>query len=515
MTKQGAIYRQLCTALLFLLLAPSLALADGASPILNFFHKGTWLAATAVTMVIILVEAGLLRWRIKQIPFCGALWRSAVINIASSITGSVLLIGFGRDSFFMWDTMSLVLPLFIITVVTEIPLIYCLFKQASVTWKRAYFLGIGINLASYAIVFVLEIGLFFAWLQYAVHLDKTDLAEWSNPGLLNRVRGTIYATESRGAVHSLRVFDPQTGGWTPLTNCPSLDPNTWDIEGRVCAFLRWPSGDGKERSLVIALLPDFTVLHEIGPAPFIDHKFDDTDNWQGITELSLSPDAKHLAVLLRCADAVAYKDRSSYYDLGSKCRLIILDVESGRETARAPRWASDHGLCWLSDLRTVLFSSFDDEKLYATTWDQVKRGTGYGIGYDSAGKFSSGLFAFNLDTGGVARFAGGHSASLAAQKGQILVIDGDNLRLLDSSGHETSRIEVPRLRQNRVLISPDGSLILAEIKRHAPFFPGGVPTLVDIMRPSTRHVLSSDFSYRFDWTEGMKKASNNGMEPTR
>ena len=63
-----------------LLLVPTAALADGVSPILNFFHKDTWLPAAIVTLVIILVEGGLLRWRIKQIPFWGALWRSALLN---------------------------------------------------------------------------------------------------------------------------------------------------------------------------------------------------------------------------------------------------------------------------------------------------------------------------------------------------------------------------------------------------------------------------------------------------
>src|SRR5580698_6526141 len=169
--------------LIILLFAPSAAFADGVSPTLNFFHKDTWLTASIVTLVIILVEGGLLRWRIKQITFGSALWRSTIINVASSAVGSLLLLGLGRDSYFIWDTMSLVVPLFLITVATEIPLLYFLFRQLPMTWGRACVLGFGINLASYAVVFVLEIGLFLGFISYSGHLDNKELTEWKNPTL--------------------------------------------------------------------------------------------------------------------------------------------------------------------------------------------------------------------------------------------------------------------------------------------------------------------------------------------
>lgn len=37
----------------------------------------------------------------------------------------------------------------------------------------------------------------------------------------------------------------------------------------------------------------------------MDHEFDDIANWQGVVALSLSPDARRMAVLFRYADAVA------------------------------------------------------------------------------------------------------------------------------------------------------------------------------------------------------------------
>ena len=505
-------YRQIL--LLLFLLTPAAAFADGVSPILNFFHKDTWLPATVVTLVIILVESGLLRWRINQVSFGGVLWRSAVLNITSSTTGSVLLLMFGRESFFMWDTMSLVLPLFIITLVTEIPLLRLLFRQIPLTWGRACALGCGINLASYACVFVLEIALLFGWLSYAGHLDKKEQFEWQNPKLLHRITGTIYGTESKEQTVRLRIFNPQTGGWTALTNCPSIDPNEWDIEGRVCAFTRPTTGNCKEKHLVISRLPEFTVLHEIGLEPFTDHTFDNIANWQGITALALSPDAKYLAILFRYTDAVAYRDRSSYYNLGSRCRLIVIAVDSGREIARSLRWASDYGLCWLPDARTVLFSSFDKEGLYQIQKSDVRGDISYGIGYSEDGKFSRGIFAFNLDTRKTTRFSDGYAPSLAVQKKQVLVRDGTTLRLLDSSGHEKRRLDMPRLGYGGVTVSPDGALILVEIQRRIPFHLRGIPTLVDIAMPTTRHVIGGDFSYKYDWTEGTEGASNHASEVT-
>jgi hypothetical protein len=185
--------------LTLLLLAPTVALADGVSPVLNFFHKETWLPASVVTLVIILLESGLLRWRIKSLRFAGTLWRSAVLNVASSVTGSVLLVMFSRDSFFMWDTMSLVAPLFLITLMTEIPLLRVLFKTVHLSWKRAVFLGCGINISSYAAVFIIETGVLFGWLFYAGHLDKKELEQWNNPDLSGQASGLIYATESAGS----------------------------------------------------------------------------------------------------------------------------------------------------------------------------------------------------------------------------------------------------------------------------------------------------------------------------
>ena len=67
---------------------------------------------------------------------------------------------------------------------------------------------------------------------------KKELEQWKNPALLEQLSGQIYATESAGSQYGLRVCIPPSSQWTTLTNCPSLDPNKWDVQGSTCAFAR-------------------------------------------------------------------------------------------------------------------------------------------------------------------------------------------------------------------------------------------------------------------------------------
>lgn len=483
--------------LAFLLLAPAIVFADGVSPVLNFFHKDTWIPASIVTLVIILLESALLRWRIKGMPFTGVLWRSFLFNAASSLTGSVLLIVFSKDSFVMWDSMSFVFPLFLITLLTEIPLLHVLFKNVPLSWKRAVILGSGINVASYAAVFIIEIGLLVGWLSYARHLDQKELTKWNNPDLLKQASGLIYATELFRSKHGLRVYDPLQPEWTTLTNCPSLDPNKWDVEGETCAFIQLTEGDWKNVRLVVAQLPDFKTVLDLSPTQFANAAF---DNWQGVEELAVSPDQTKLAILFRQTDAVAAKNRSSYFDLGGKCKLIILDILSGQEIARASRWASKSGLCWLADSRRVLFPSLDDESLYRTTMAEVHGSTSYGIGYARDDRFKQGLYVFDIESGETARFADDGAPSLAVETGAILVQDQSGLVLLNSAGEIQEQIKDSRVGFRGAVVSPSGEMILAEVWRHSPFLFGGRLILYHKTAPELRHMLDDGFAYRFDWT---------------
>jgi len=482
-------------------LIPSVALADGVSPVLNLFHKDTWLPATLVTVLIILVESALLRWRIKEIRYLDTLWRCVVLNLVSSIAGSVILVGLGRGSYFMWDTMSLVFPLFVITLATEIPMLRLLYKKLPLSWGRACALGFGINIASYAVVFVAEIALFMGFLSFAGRSDAKELTQWVHPELLAQSSGQIYATETPpGGSHRLRVLDTKTKSWRSLTNCPSLDPTKWDVEGRTCAFVRWSTGTAERDTAVVASLPEFSPMREISVSALVDPNYDRDSNWQGISDLSLSPDGTKLAVLFHVADAVAYRNSSSYFALGGKCALAVFAVDSGRLIIRASRWASDGGLCWFPDSSAVLFTSFKDEGVYKTKKTEVCGATGYGSAYAKGDRFKMGLYCFNITTGEVRWFAEGKQPTVSVGSRQFMVRDGYKVRIVDAQGASRPCEGISRLGYSRAVLSPCGKLMLAQISRHQPFYAGGRLTVVDLAQPSLRHIIADDLVYRFKWT---------------
>jgi hypothetical protein len=489
------------------------ALADGVSPILNLFHKDTWLPATLVTILIILVETALLRSRIKQVTFLGTLWRCTVLNIASSITGSFLLVYLGRDSFFIWDTTSLVFPLFVITLITEIPFLRLLYKNLSLGWGRAFLLGLGINIASYAVVFVAEIALLIGWLFYTGHLDEKERTEWVHPELLTQSSGFLYTTEPASKeTCRLRALDTTTGRWHSYSNCPPIDNSKWDVERHTCAFID-SSKDSKNASIIIASMPDFLPIREISLSSLKSPQQDKDSGWQGLVDMALSPDANKLAVLFRVAEAVAYKDEASYYMLGSKCLLAVFDVASGRQIMRASRWASDDGLCWFPDSDALLFSSYKDESVYKTTKAEVRGIVGHGIGYARNGQFDSGLFSLNILSGEIRPFANGRQPSLSIGTRQFVVQEDNNIRLVDLKGTTKSSLEISNLAYSTPALSPTGKLLITNLRKNHPLMGGERLTVIDLDHPDVRHIIEDKNSYRYKWTTTGDDVSAKTIHP--
>ena len=502
--------RLLQTVFIFLLFIPGAARANGIAPVLNFFHPDAWLGACLATLVIILLESLLLRWRLKGTSFPGALWRSLVLNIASSLTGSGLLLLFSRDSFFLWQTASFILPLFLITLVTEIPLLRVLFRAPELPWKRSILLGCGINITSYATVIFLEMGLLIGWFSYAGYLDRRDTEAWNNPQLLQQASGLIYNSGWAGPDCVLRVFDPHRGSWSSFANCPLMDRRGWDVEGDTFAFVEETTDGGNAANVSVVRLPDFQPILEITPSMF--SKVNDNDG-QRVIDLAISPDRTQLAVLMRTGETVAPKDTHSHYRLGDKCKLIVFSLVSGQETARASRWASDCKLCWFSDSRRILFSSFDDESLYGLKVNEKSSLVSYGIGYAAKGRFKSSLYAFDLRTGRSNYFADGFNPSLATATGDILIQDEVSVVLRDASGKLLQRVDVESIGSGGAVVSPSGKLILAEIERRSSFSPYGRFVLLDRSKPQVRHIVGENHGPRVDWTsEGKTLSSKSPLD---
>lgn len=475
--------------LLLLLLLPGLAQADGIVPLVNVFHRETWLGASLATVAIVLIESLVLRKRLGGRWYPGCLGRSAAINLASSAVASVGLAVVLDGPFILYGMMSLVVPLFLITLATEIPLLHRLYRHLPLSWERACRVGVAINLLSYAAVFLLQFGLTIPLLLVTGYLDSRDEARWQRPELLREATGAIYGIRpGPGGRHALHALDPARGTWQALDGCPELDPNTWDVEGDRVAFLdspAWIAGGGR---VVVAALPGFAVIRRYEPLP------------SPVMGLALSPDGSCLAVLLDEGEAVAYRSPWSYWDLGRRGRLVVLSVDSGEELARAPRPASAGGLCWLPDGATVLFASFDDEALYRTSRSEVRGSTSHGVGYGETGRFARSQFALAVATGAVRRFASGQCAALAAGAGKVLVRQGRDLVLLDAEGREERRCEPPRCREWMHAFAPDARLALVDLEARMPLGHPSRLALLDPAAPDTPHLLTKDLLYRFDWS---------------
>lgn len=498
-----------CSHLLLLtfLLLPTVVHADSIVPILNFFHGDTWLPASIGLLVIVLLESFVLHRRIKTMSFGVVLWKSLVLNVVSSLTGSVLLLVLFLDSYFIWDSIFLVLPLFLITLAAEIPMLQFLFRDIPLSWERATKLGLWLNVVSYVCVFILQIGLLIGWLSYTGHLDKRELALWNNPNLLNQASGRLYVTEAIGLSHRLQVYDWEQQKWARITSSPPVDPNIWDVEGDAVAFVSWPVNERIEKHLIVVRLRDGETRLELSPDRFADARF---EGWQGITAVAVSPDQKKLAILFRLADAMAPRNRFSHFNLGGKCRLLVIDIDTGAELARSSRWASERDLCWLPDSHHVLFSSYDDESLYETPKSEIHGASGFA----PDGKFKQGLYRFNVDLGTTARFADGTEPALAVKAGQILIRDPGGFALLDAQGNRLTQVGITRLGFRRAVVSSCGNMIVAGILRHRPLGPPGRLVLFHKDHPDIRHVLDDDSFYRIDWSIGDNEMSNQGIQPT-
>ena len=473
-----------------LLAAPTAAFANAIVPILNFFNRETWQPAALATLVIILVEAALLRWRIKTFPFLGTLWRVAVINLASSAAGSLVLAVAAGEAASPWGLGIWAAPLLLITFVTEIPLLHALFKPAFLSWGRAIGLGINVNLASYAAFFVFWMGVASFFISLGNHIDRREARTWRNPALAESTEGVFYGIGSDEHAQKLCRYRIKDMQYTALTNSPDLDPYCWDVEGSTCAFMN----NGNTR-FVVAQLPDFETLAETS----LDAYADNVIPYASAVSVAVSPDESKVAILLRLSKKTIFGNDITSSGPSAACRLAILDVASGHITTISSRLFSASDLCWLPDSRRVIAVSFDDESRYKTADLGKFAPLRYFVGFDRYRGIGEALYVVDIASGATTRFADGESPSLAIAAGTILVSDEDGCRLLDSEGKTLRRIRDHRDRMMHALVSPTGDAILARFRRHKLYQYGGRLAIFGIDSPRTPHFLADGIMARVDW----------------
>jgi len=186
-------------------------------------------------------------------------------------------------------------------------------------------------------------------------------------------------------------------------------------------------------------------------------------------------------------------------------------VDTGQEIVRASRWASDGALCWFPDSDAVLLTSFQNEALYKPTRADVRGSVGYGIGYAKGEEMARELFSLNLASHDIRRFADGDSVALSVASRQFIVRDQNTVRRLDLQGKELTRVRIARLGYSPVVPSPDGSLLLSNVRRNVPFYAEGRLTVVDLNHPGLRHILADDLVYRYKWVGTPEQAPTNTL----
>lgn len=150
----------LALVILGFLIMPQLSFADAIAPMTNLFTSDTAPSAAIVLVIIIFVEAYFLRRLVKTVSYKTSLWRSTLINLLSSAVGSfAYFVDYASkpDYNFMPTDFKILIPLFLLTLIVETPLLVFLYRKEVSGWWRITMISVKINLASYLSIFLLEI----------------------------------------------------------------------------------------------------------------------------------------------------------------------------------------------------------------------------------------------------------------------------------------------------------------------------------------------------------------------
>ena len=206
------------------MLVPSMALANALIPAINTYRDSPdfyWLFTA-----IVIIEGLSLRLMLRDMHFASVLWRTALLNLASSLAGYLIMRSPLQPSIsYGWRFF---LPFFLITVAVEWPLTLGLFRGGT-SCKRVSITVIVMNILSYVFLLLAEPALTGQRVNELQATDRALLAEWNDASLLKEATGLIYGTESEGhnrvPPHRLRVLDPTVGDWQSLPACPPHHPS--------------------------------------------------------------------------------------------------------------------------------------------------------------------------------------------------------------------------------------------------------------------------------------------------
>lgn len=471
--------------LFLLIIIPSPANAHIPVPIPNYFSKESIGETVIWTIVLILVQSMLLKWRIREISYIGSLWRSALINIILSAAVSVLLPEPAFNPF-------IIIQYSLVSLILCVPLLYFLYTRTGISWIRSFRIGLLLTLVSYfAFIVVLSAAGAVQW-GAEVLLDRYQVSKSNYSELLQASSGRIYATyfpKSGKFDYKFSYFDTKLLGWKDIEYINNIDASYWDVEGDILAYIvgYYSYHENNHKFLKIYSLSRNSQVHEISLTEFVKLQPGETSTFDSI---KISPDKKKLAVLLRLGRIQGYRDSAGSSVLGGKCKLFILDIHTGGGIATAPRWASAYvAPCWVPDSSSVLFSSYQDEKLYDGDISDRERGKVYKYDDLKDPRFASGLYKFDLAEGSVKWFGEGNHPRLDIANNSIVMPVKEGIRILDTATGRERITQIQGLAEwHPVIPSPDGRLLLCFIKGNAKEY---YPVVVDPKDPNRRFAIDN------------------------
>lgn len=492
MNSRGNCWTRLLAAILLLCGFSGTANANGVVPLLTAFTRPETAPLTfGLTVGIILFEAWLLRRLFQEGTYVRWLRVSAIINVASSLAGSVYLWMF-KDS---WQLMSLgfgtVFQLFLLTAVVEGALLCLLVDQSKSDVATTILRGAGLNFASYAGLFVLQIGFVFALIGWGSHTDKQRLAQWQDKSVLEGTSGYIYAigrgTNSGG--RGLKRYDVAAQRWESLVaKSPEFNPLSWDVVGDTFACFSGVSHHGGSE-IRIYRLPDFEPVRVIS---------------FNSSEFRLSPDARLVAAVANSGEAVAQKDGSGYYEFGRKGSLKVFNLDTGDVVAESKRMGLNRGLAWSSDGREVFFVSFLDEAVFGPGREQMHGSTSYGhVSFD--GPHAQGIYALTIASGETRLVTKGIYPEVVNPGGQLWFQADKGLRIHDKDGGERS-VSLPDLSYRTPAFSPDGKGAVMQVRGRTPFQGKSFLTVFRVSAPDKRIIVDTESIYHYRWATGSVNA---------
>lgn len=477
-----------------LLFTPFTCYADGIVPLLNLFTKDTAGSAAILTVFIVLVEALLLRKFIKSVSFKIHLARVTIFNALSSAAGSVVVILFLKEQM-TWKISDLYLPMFLLTVVVETPMLKHLYRRENFNWLRSIKFSTGINLVSYTLLFVGQFGVAIGFIFFGDFLDKQTIKNWTDLSIFNGESGYIYTVKSKSDNNSnfvIKRYDVEKNNWDIID--PGFEkgirPDIWDIQGNILVCVEKKDDfNNTDQPLLIFNTQTLSKITEIK----IDRK----------SKVMISPDLTKLAVLVFERQLNAPKDSESHYMLGSVNKIKVYDIGTGKLLSEVPRLATDNGLTWLNSDK-VIFSSYREESLLTDTNEY--QGMGYGTYYAPPHQFPIDLFVFNLETGLVRQLGEGRYPNVTPTKNEINYLKETGkykgeIRRTNLDFNE-SQILLKEAYDSPYAISPSGKRFLILVPHKEPLRNSKFLTVLSDEEPLKKFIIDPNYYfYGFRWVE--------------